>query len=496
MNINERNKSLLRQLLHAATLTIGFGTLWSMLALWLATAIQDARLGPQSTWPPGEDFVVMANGTPLIRRTPYADPGHSTYRDLNGLARIVADINDLVTGVYLTDARGTPSFFAAKPGWAERIKRFVDDGAPGSYWYFMHDGQPEGAGYFVGFERTSNRRIGYIGLSGSRSQYVPVDDWIPVRSPVARSHEQWSSAPYWIYSGRRSELTPNHADLPPRLVYVPSGNRLRQVDLATRTVRTVLEAPEPIESLAIPVLGSFVTGPPSIERPILVRTSQQIYALNHKHEIKSAFTIPTEAGRRSGVSWYETADGAAYAEFYRPGSGAGNSDPRVVYRVASDGTIRDRFEVALQSGIYELRQQEFATQLPLLLPVPAMLLAVEPFVAPAAEQTPSYWAGVRAMTIPAWLFLTVVVAFSLVLAAAGWRKSRAFGLSQREQVAWVVFIVLFGVPGYVGYLVHRRWPNRQQCPSCQVQSPRDRPACAECGTAFPEPVLKGTEIFA
>ena len=34
-----------------------------------------------------------------------------------------------------------------------------------------------------------------------------------------------------------SEL--GRADLPPRLVYVPSGNHLRLVDLAARTVTTV-----------------------------------------------------------------------------------------------------------------------------------------------------------------------------------------------------------------------------------------------------------------
>ncbi len=37
-----RRYSLLRQLVWAATLATGFGTLWFVLAIWLGTSIQDA----------------------------------------------------------------------------------------------------------------------------------------------------------------------------------------------------------------------------------------------------------------------------------------------------------------------------------------------------------------------------------------------------------------------------------------------------------------------
>ena len=77
-----------------------------------------------------------------------------------------------------------------------------------------------------------------------------------------------------------------------------------------------------------------------------------------------------------------------------------------------------------------------------------------------------------------------------------WRRSRAFGLSRQGQIAWAVFVLLFGLPAYVGFLLYRRWPIREPCPICQTQVPRDRVACAECGTRFPDPALKGIEIFA
>ena len=43
-----RRYSLLRQLVWAATLATGFGTLWFVLAIWLGTSIQDAWQGGES----------------------------------------------------------------------------------------------------------------------------------------------------------------------------------------------------------------------------------------------------------------------------------------------------------------------------------------------------------------------------------------------------------------------------------------------------------------
>ena len=63
-----RKISLLRQLLLAATLATGFGTLWFVLVLWLGNAIEEAWHGGKP--PPREDLVVTTDGTPLIESTP------------------------------------------------------------------------------------------------------------------------------------------------------------------------------------------------------------------------------------------------------------------------------------------------------------------------------------------------------------------------------------------------------------------------------------------
>ncbi len=167
-----------------------------------------------------------------------------------------------------------------------------------------------------------------------------------------------------------------------------------------------------------------------------------------------------------------------------------------MYRIAADGTIQDRFEVILQNGPIGLTQEMGALLLALAVPAPAILVVVEPLFLMSVDQAQSYPAAVSAMLRDSWPSLLVVFALALVLAVMTKRRSRAFGLSKREQFAWAVFVFLFGLPAYVGFLLYRRWPIRQPCPNCHARAPRDRVACAECGTRFPDPALKGIEIFA
>jgi hypothetical protein len=130
------------------------------------------------------------------------------------------------------------------------------------------------------------------------------------------------------------------------------------------------------------------------------------------------------------------------------------------------------------------------------LPAPAIVLVIGVLIVIASDPPLSYSAAVTALLKDSGPSLIAVVALSTVLAILVQRRSRAFGLSRREQIAWSVFVLLFGLPAYVGFRIYRRWPTRQPCPNCHAQAPRDRMACAECGMPFPDPALKGIEIFA
>jgi hypothetical protein len=493
-----RKSPLLRSFLLAATVATGFGTLWFVLTLWLGTTILEARQGKRRLY--WESLVVTADGTPLIESVPRDNLSLTTYRDMNGRAHDAVERKDQLPAVYLSGEHETDALFLAQPTWPQRIKVFMDEREPAALWYFMHDDKPDGSGYFVGYERVSNRLIGYIGLSGFRANPVPPDDRIPVRGEQTLGYSNWSSAPISIYSGRDWGLRPDRWDVPPRLVHVPSGNNLRLVDLSARTVITVFEAPQPIVSVGIPTLSSFSGGEPTRRRPILVRSGQKIYRLDHEYKLISTFSIPPEVDRRSRVTWFEANDGQAVAECIAQNRGDELFDSSLtkptVYRISEQGEVRELLELSLQNGANTPSEQAQLSLMALGLPAPAILLTAQSFMTIAGNQSQRSPAAPGTFLGQSWPALVAVVALSFVLAAMAWRRSRAFGLSKREQAVWAGFVFLFGVPAFAGYLLHRRWPVREPCPHCHSRCARDRDACAECGTPFPDPALKGTEIFA
>jgi hypothetical protein len=491
-----RKFSLLRQLLLAATLGMGFGTLWFMLVLWLGTSMEEAWMGGNR--PPREDLVVSSDGTPLIVTYPHKNLSLATYRDLNGRVHDALKANETLSTMYLSGEHWTSGFFSSRPGWEHRLQVFMDEREPTVNWFFVHDGKPQGSGYFVGYEKESNHRVGFIGLSGFRSHSVPAGERIPVRGELIVNNGSWSSLPLWLNSGRSRAFQPDRGDLPPRLVHVPSGNSLRLVDLAARTVATVFLAPEPIESVGVPLLSSYPGGHLVKEQPVLVRTRQNIYVLSRDYKITRTFTIPTQIDRVRYAFWYEIGNGQALVDFFggRSTWGPDNVTTRIVYRISDDGAIQDSFELTLQTGSPVPSKQATDFLLALGLPAPAILLAIEPLIVMEDGQAQSYPAAVRATFRRYWPGLAAVLALSSVLALVAWRRSRGFGLSGREQAAWGAFVLFLGLPAYVGFRLSRRWPVRESCPSCHAQAARDRAACAECGARFPDPALRGIEIFA
>ena len=94
------------------------------------------------------------------------------------------------------------------------------------------------------------------------------------------------------------------------------------------------------------------------------------------------------------------------------------------------------------------------------------------------------------------LTLCLVALLSVALAAFTWRRGVAFSLPLGERITWVAFVLLFGLAGYVGFLLHRRWPLREECPRCHARTVLSSGACVACGERFPGPIFKGTEVFA
>jgi hypothetical protein len=483
--------SLVRQIAWAAILAAGFGVLWLLIALLLGQLIPELWQGGKR--PPYESIIVRADGSLLIQSIPLENMSLISYRDLKGQAQDAPARDDQLPAVHLSGEDHTPGFPFSRMGWNERLAAFVNDREPTINWFWIRDTKPEGAGYFVGYERITNRRVGFIGMSGFRTDPAPTADLIPVHgSPT-------SSIPFSIHAGHDWLLQLDRWDVPPRWVFVPSEHVLRKVDLDERTIETFLETRENLLEAGVPTITSWSAGHATREQPILARTTGQIYKLDHQHRITLDFAIPTEVDRQSALQWYETNKGQSIVVFIRDRA-LGDPTPILtklgVYRLTGDGAIQEQFELALQTGsrIDDVLGSDLG--LAFVVPAPLILLGIDLgslYMIPQRQRSRAAFSTLVKDLGPA---LLVVLVVSLVLALLAWRRSRSYGFAREHQIAWSVFVLLFGLPAYAGFLLHRRWPIRLPCPYCHANVPRDRVMCAECGASFPEPALKGIEIFA
>ena len=240
-----------RKLLWASTLGFGFAMIWLIIALIAGSAVLEAWGGADGNWPPREELVFKRDGSLLIKSTPRGNPLGATYRDANNQAEPTPPVTKLVEAAYLTGGIWTLSSWVNELDWQARLRPFVDPDHAGIIWYFVHDGLQDGAGYFTGYDRASNASVGFIGESGFRSLRPPRSEWIRVRLGLLSTLPFWSPARIALVQGQVVDQGTLRCSIPPFWVYVPSGNRLRVVDLRTRTVNTAFQATEPIESFAI-----------------------------------------------------------------------------------------------------------------------------------------------------------------------------------------------------------------------------------------------------
>ncbi|QEH32573.1 hypothetical protein OJF2_10500 [Aquisphaera giovannonii] len=498
-----RGPSLTRSLLRAVTLALGAGTLWGFLSAWVGTKAMDARSGGRaSTY---EVLAVGTDGTPLVQSYSTDDRGVTevTFHEPGGRVRDVPGRSGLVGAISLP---GEPAErgAAGMPGaWWARIRPFVDDTKPDHVWYFVHDGRADGSGEFVGYDRPSNREIGRLGLAGFREGPVSPAERIPVRGEVALNFNSWSSAPFSVRTTGPWSIHPGTRDIPPHLAFVPSGNDLRVADLAARTMASPFKAPEPIVSVGVPTVWSyygFGKEPPATP-PVLVRTGSAVYRLDRDFKVTGTFTIPAGIEPRSQISWYELEDGRALVEcVHGPDLGVGlpvDGRPVTIYRVAADGTVAGSSEITLRNGASLPRTGRAELALgALTIPSPAVLLGIGAFLVATFEPRRSLGPALSTLLSTGWPVIAAIPAVAALLAAGAWWWARRFGLSPRERAAWALLVLLLGVPGLVGFLLHRRWPSRVSCPACGERTACDHDSCTRCGAAFPAPALNGTEIFA
>jgi hypothetical protein len=502
-----KSTAIVRPLLLAVVIALGFGTVWDVLLGW-GTATVKNLLGPDE---PHEYVQFRMDGTPLVRIYRRGDRNDDVdFRTLEGKPISLSRNEAWLQGTYLF----APQWFSAgvpwhRGGyWTDRVKGYNDGGRPLSYWYFVRDPEPSATGYFSGFDRASRQRIGYIGRNGFQAEMPAEEQRFALHNHkhvreivVGNAYSQDGQEP-WMGPYSRS---PGH--FPWETVYVVADDGIIAVDLLKRSTQVVLgEAGVISAGLVYHGMPSPVTTDSQafllhMKQYLAIRTADRIVILDTLGKQERSFVIPAEF-RDVTFQFFLPSDTSAVLEIsprstrsLRPNA----PNPTRLVWIDPQGKITREDNCVLRDAwspyswfSFSPWQSVFSAPVPLATAI--VSVALQPWISVANSEEPTFARALARSCYDFWLPLATVSALGAVLAWLSYRRQRRFGLPWAK--TWALFVFLGGVPAGVAYYVGQPRPVMEKCPACDVLAPRDRPTCFACGRDFPAPAPKGIEVFA
>lgn len=477
-------------------LAIGAGVIWGFLVAWIAMLVGQIISEPYQY----RQFTVTINGTPYISH--YTPDGY-TYETLDG--KPVPPGKEAEVIVQELDAAGLsvphdPQWPISSLNWGQRMILFVDPGPPEIHWFFVHNGEIEsGAGYFVGYHSKTKHRLGWFARQGFRHEVPPADEWFPVDGRRMQDRTAFPTLTQYYRFGIWQEYNRSADEtFPLHVTHLISEGKLWRIDFREHTAK-VAYAEKDLLSFAR--LSRAMDMPPEnakryIPRPerfVALRLPDQVIVLDPRSEDRLTYQIP-EMLRHLTFNFYELQNGQAIVTF------SPRRDPEAEARLME---ISQKGEVVSQAMIPRRPTRWYDRPVTissiLAVAIPAPIVAI--FATPAPYAAEFLEAGEPSL-VRVWLWglrntwPQLLLVFLVAVAAAAWVHRRQKRLGQPHPVFWTSFVFLGGLPGLIGYLVHRSWPVVEPCPNCLQPAPRDREACLHCGEEFPSPARQGIEVFA
>jgi hypothetical protein len=462
-------------LLTALILAFGVQVVWTFAAGWAAIVVDAMSTRPVRT---RETVWLLDDGTPIVRKQ-----------------RITHSVNTI--SVFTIDRRPLPlTIPLSLPGdamegvldgkspdrrlpWPARIHAFrasTTASDRSEYWYAIADS--EGEMQVVGFDGRSKRLLGYFGRDGFRS------------SPPPRSESFFLSDPFlqlWVTKGGDGDYFARFHDpggyaVSVRKQLLGLRDEVVELDFVDRTVTRLWKGADTVD-----VAGVFLSDEnggkwrtvtrEGIRWGTVIRTTDKLHLVPLDGVGGFVVEIPMIL-RNQPLALRQLAEKSVLV-FTRK-----YDSPLAYLAKLSPDAPPQILEVPLE---YDAIRQPFTWPLAAWTPLPVGLFAtwgMGEMLADSDEM--SAWRATLSHDWPRRLLeLAVVLALSVALAAATWRRQRRFGLGQT--VVWASFVLLFGVPGWIAYRWHRSWPVLASCAACGARAPRDRDACFRCGTSFPSP---------
>jgi len=467
----------------ALSVILGGGSVvvWAAVCGWLGVVVSQF-LFPRE---PNKSLVLTLDGRALIQLHSVDGYAARGYQTLDGQIIESPDAVDLQ--VYSTPMPAGACGPTHPLRWYSRLIGFYQGNGLPTYWYLQHDGQQQGHAYFVGYDRDSKLKVGYIGLRGFRPDVPPEDEQFAIDAARWAANGVCASLDGWHTTGQEPIY---QADPGVQFVAVLSGDSLFQVDLRRHTIRPVAM---PDKVLSVGLVGDpLATEYTRIRHRIAVRLPDRVVLLNSDLEPLHSIALP-EPLREKTLTVYETKQHEAIlVEYsYKPGV------PTTIFWLNEQGAVARHAEFQMYPDPAvgkKLEAWAMAAVLPSPLILGANVFVMLPRQAVENGDAPDYRTAVADLLVYYTLPLLVVCLLAAALAVVTYRHARHYRTP--GAAVWASFVLVTGVPGLVGYLLHRHWPATEHCHQCGATVPRDRTACAACDREFPAPRLSGAEIFA
>lgn len=208
---------------------------------------------------------------------------------------------------------------------------------------------------------------------------------------------------------------------------------------------------------------------------LAIRTRERIHILEWNGELRQAFLIPDEL-RDKSFEFYTLDQGPIYltskTEMAIPNDSEGEdvTRPLELVRAKQSGEVTERTPISLSQLSYRDRglSQE-ATLRIVTAAVPATLWSAGfafgflPEISAATEDDLSFLQALKQWAEQLWWVVLLVAVLS------GWLAWLAFKHQCRQGEPygwfWAIFVFLFGLPGYLGYRLHRSSPHSEPIPT-------------------------------
>jgi hypothetical protein len=489
-------KGLFQRLMLASVLAIGFLVVWGVVAFWAAQMYVGATL------PRDKILQFLRDGTP---RLALIDPqyGETQCWDLEGNLIPPADPENAA----MAFATPLPAALTEPTGgcdtaWDQRVFSFRDGQSPFTYWYFVSDRQPNGTGYFVGYDSKSCGCVGYLGTAGFRTAALPAEELIPLGRDMHWPTEGVLCPQNHLAFSRTNSPVPLEGRAPPGCVsscdvYVVSrGGRIYHADLQKRTMQVAVDDPQLCSAALVFGLPDPLRG---IPQRLVARSYDAVSMLDDRGQALKRYPIP-EPLRGWDLHFAETTAGEALMYWNSPRDELAMEVQYRIYWVAPNGRFRESTVTLPLSGeLRELRVLGAA-----VAPSPFVLGGIVALYVPWVLREEGLMEGFVAtyeetlgrMTAEFWPALVIAQLLAAGFAVLCYRRQTRYRASGCERVVWPLFVLALGLPGWVAYRFGQTWPVLETCPACGASVPRDRGECAHCDADFPGPALKGTEVFA